>query len=184
MKSIEVKSFDSPDEVRTFDGGKLELIETQRSDRGSGNVRAGLAMVEILTADCQDKKLRGASLSVPPLGHTPHKSGRRHGERRQGRGGLRVDCWSRCVGYRRPTGGGNRFSGHGRLWKGAIGASGPGAFRAENSQRDTRRNTTRSRRIRPQGVRATMLHSPCVQANGPLHDLPEKEIWGQESRSD
>ena len=41
MKSIEVKSFDSPDEVRTFDGGKLELIELNGRTVGRATFEPG-----------------------------------------------------------------------------------------------------------------------------------------------
>jgi hypothetical protein len=48
MKSIEVKTFDSPDEVRTFDKGKLELVDFDGRMVGRATLEPGWRWSESL----------------------------------------------------------------------------------------------------------------------------------------
>ena len=121
MKSIEVKSFDSPDEVRTFDGGKLELIELNGRTVGRATFEPGWQWSKSLGPITKTK-----SCEAPHFQY--HLSGILHikaddGAERDVKAGevsaltAGHDAW--VIGDL-PRG--NRFSGHGRLWKGAIGA--------------------------------------------------------------
>jgi len=58
MKSIEVKKFDSPDEVRTFDKGKVELINLNGRIVGRGTFQPGWKWSESLKSAAKTESCR------------------------------------------------------------------------------------------------------------------------------
>ena len=81
MKSIEVKTFDTPDETRTFDKGKLELIEFNGRMVGRATLEPGWKWSQSVKPIAQNGELPGAPLSVPSFGHDPCEDGRWHRKR-------------------------------------------------------------------------------------------------------
>ena len=57
MEEMEGKSLNRPDEVRTFDKGKLELVTIGRENGGTGHVPTGMEMVSIPQAFGKYQKL-------------------------------------------------------------------------------------------------------------------------------
>ena len=68
MAAIEVKNFDSPDEVRPFEGkGQAKVVQIAGQTVGEGNVRAGLEMVGERQADRRHRLLQGRPSRLRPL---------------------------------------------------------------------------------------------------------------------
>ncbi len=67
-ETFELKSLNSPDEVRKFDKGKVELVNVAGAAIGRGYFRARLEVVYLRQADRQDEQLPGRALRLPALG--------------------------------------------------------------------------------------------------------------------
>ena len=72
----EVKSFNKPDEVRTFPKGKLELITIGGATIGRATFEPGWKWSTLSATAGQNKELRSASLSISAVRYHKNRNGR------------------------------------------------------------------------------------------------------------
>ena len=75
MPAAEHRSFEKPDEVRTFPLGRVEAGNRRRNKNRARLFRARMEMVYFSSASCENKKLRSPSFSISRLGDSDGRNG-------------------------------------------------------------------------------------------------------------
>jgi hypothetical protein len=76
---LRAQSMDSPDETRTFEKGKMEIVNVEEVTAGAGHLRAGMEVVGEHQADRGHRLLPGAAHRLRGLGPYARGHGRRRG---------------------------------------------------------------------------------------------------------
>ena len=104
MPGFIAKSFESPDEVRSPDKTKVEVVDLGRHQGRPIEGRAGLAVVRVHQARRRHRVVPGPPCRCDRLGRDAHRPQRRHRRRRHTGHGLRHRAGPRRMGRRQRTG--------------------------------------------------------------------------------
>jgi hypothetical protein len=78
MANLEGKKLDAPDETRSFDKGKLDVVNLTGADYQTAQLRTELEVVRLRQADRRHRQLPDAPHGLRRLGSHQHRHGRRH----------------------------------------------------------------------------------------------------------